>query len=423
MNEQKQTESEIDEAIMVASRNFNLSRDQTALLSKLTRIHGPVRLSREKSGLHFNFASPEGIKRDGAIELQKRHCSLNADKYVKDPKKNDMVGMCHKYNIKYSVSELLSMLDLYQRIPNNTKVDFRPNRIDFRAYLSYDKYGNAIPESVGTVIPVTELSEDHPAIIYLKTRKGGAFDPIKLYEHFRLSYCSKHNPERKYTIMPNGFTKSPEGRIVFFMDQHGKERGWQARLIEIDHEHKKYYWNPFKEAFLPVYIKSSHLPDNQRDKNSKNIEKEWTLLSPYADFEKFTMPKYLIATGSERNTVLLGFDGANKLAKDKGFRGLFLCEGPMDAARIYQCGYPAAAVMGKYISKNQANLAANSFDFVVSVSDNDSAGSDFLDWFNKTFTNIGIPVYNLIVPDPYKDAGECPTDILSKHISDLFEET
>lgn len=409
-----------EDSVRVAAKNFNLSEEHTLLLQKLTKIHGPVRVSRERNGIHYNFASPAGIEKDGSIELQKRHCSLNADKYVADPYKNDMVALCHKYNTRYAVSELLAMKNIDLRIPQGIKIDRRANMRDPRASLKYDEYGNPIPDNVGNIIPVNKLPPNHPAVVYLSSREGGAFSMDDLYRQFRCSFCTASNPEKRFLSMPFGFKKSPEGRIVYFIDQHGKERGWQARVIEWEHEGFLYYWNPSEQLFRPVYVLSSNIPSTLRDLDVNGEPKKWTLLPEFRQFKDFSLPKYLIATGSERNTVLLGFDGSLSLSKDTGFKGLFICEGPMDAARIFQCGYPAAACMGKYVSVNQINLAANSFDFVVGIGDNDDAGSSFMEGFKASCLQCGMRHFTLPVPNEYKDAGETPFSVMMPYLNDFL---
>lgn len=93
------------------------------LVAAMRRVHGPGNLRREAKGLHYYFPSPEGLIRDGEVELYKLHATLNIDRYLgvgywasrRGTYDQDMSAKCHKYDKAYRVSELTTMVPLSER--------------------------------------------------------------------------------------------------------------------------------------------------------------------------------------------------------------------------------------------------------------------------------------------------------------------
>lgn len=398
------------------SEKFNLNRNQKLILYNLMQVHGPSRLARESSGIHMYLPSPIALEKDGKIELYKKHLSLNLDKLKKT---EDKIALCHKYNVSYSVDELLSMSHIEKRC--GTVVKRVLNTYDSRAGLIHDEDGNVIHEPAGDVIPINKLPEEHPAVQYILNRTGGAFSPDILYEHFRVSYCANPSSVKKYYKYPNDFDKSPMGRIVFFVDQIGKERGWQARLIEFEDDDHVFIWNGYKNLFYPVYIKSDRLLKEGRtdevDYNPKTGKpKDLSILNPYRKINGFTLPKYLISAGSSRNEAILGYDAAERLARKNETRNLFITEGPFDATRIFHAGYPAVALMGKYCDITQVRVMTRYFKNFYVVGDTDDAGKVMMDNVHETFLRSNILVNKISVPNDYKDVAEMTVDQVRKMI-------
>ena len=186
-----------------------------------------MRIAREFSGLHFYIACPECLEQEGSSELTKKHLAINPGK---DFAGQDCCAMCMKCQEVYRVTILVSMPTLDQR-----GIEYRPEVVPPQVgpnmdLLEPDGKGNLIPKGPGEVVPVTSLAEDHPAMIYLSSRQ---FEPMALWQQFRCSYCTKENPNLYFRRLAGGFRASPQGRLIFFADQHGVQVGWQARILEM----------------------------------------------------------------------------------------------------------------------------------------------------------------------------------------------
>jgi DNA primase len=108
-------------------------------------------------------------------------------------------------------------------------------------------------------------------------------------------------------------------------------------------------------------------------------------------------PKYLYNSSLKKSRLLFG----GHLLNEEPL--LHVTEGPLDAMWLDQCGYPAVALLGAYLSKAQANLLQDlSVGEVVLCFDNDEAGKIGLD---KALTVLGegVRVSYVTIPEPYKD--------------------
>jgi hypothetical protein len=81
------------------------------LAEALSKIHGPVLVASEKSGVHLYMASPKALEQFGKVELRKRHLSVNASKHFqihnhtpvgnKPKRKRQSCAMCMKTGQPY----------------------------------------------------------------------------------------------------------------------------------------------------------------------------------------------------------------------------------------------------------------------------------------------------------------------------------
>lgn len=384
------------------------------LAQALARKHGDVHISREDGGIHLNMASPKCLEEDGLIELDpsKRHLAVNADKYFALGKwaskigtyDNDRCARCMKYATVYNVSELLKMVPLSDR-GFKTKLGGAKVSIgaDNSNYLEDDGNGNMVAAPPGKVIPITMLPSNHPAAEYLTAR---GFDLGSLEAQFDTSYCFEELPEcevrqRHYRRLPGGFKDTPQGRIIFYADMLGVRRGWQARVLDRREDTSKWYWHPYEKEWVAT----------------ANLEgEEWVPTPRFVTTEKrdgtafkFDPSKYRISRGASRNKLIIGLDAAlkwNQANRKPGQYIIFICEGPLDAGRL---GAPAVAILGKFLSEDQATIIAKFFNILVYVADNDKAGIEGANRIRKRMADKDLKF--LYVPDEYKDIGETPQDV------------
>ena len=351
------------------------------LAAQLALLHGKVRLARESAGIHAYMASPACLLKDGIIELTKLHLAVNLDKYIAG---TDLCGQCMKTSKAYRMTSLLRYPPLKERgiqniTPQVFEADTNPD------YLELDAKGNKVPKGPGECQLLTELPAGHPALEYLAAR---GYDPAKLVAQFRASFCHQERSDLHWRPMPGGFKATPQGRIVFFMDMMGVQAGWQARVLEVERKHARYYLHPYEGQWVAV---------QQRLKPGS----PWV---PIPGFENWDPAKYLLAYGSKRNSSLMGLDAAIAFNKDQKRKLCVLVEGPLDAGRI---GPPGIAIMGKFFSENQSKLITTNFDDVVFIGDNDEAGKQAK---QKVYERLGTaPGIRLLLPDlprTFKDVGE-----------------
>ena len=377
--------------ILGSSCPDDIDDEVLVLAQRLSKIHGLVKLASESGGVHMYIASPICLAEFGPDELlpSKMHLAVNADKYLGRPpysEPNDYSALCMKTGEIYSISDLLSYSSLELR--GCTGVRHQVAIVEKNDYLMEDAQGNKIPKAPGDVISLADLQDDHPVIVYLKSRD---FDPQKLVTQFDASFCTEHN-DGYWKDLGSGFRASPKYRLVFNIDIKGVRRGWQARILELkikgsDGEKYHFFYNSDKPIWTPVKVL-----DESTD--------EWILMP---GFSEWNPPKYMLGYGTRRNLCLMGFDAALAINKDKEKSWIGLTEGPLDAARL---GSPFCAAMGKSLSPKQADLC-RLFEFVVVAIQNDEAGGQFRESAVKQLRNVGLPVAVIEPPsDSIKDYGD-----------------
>lgn len=137
------------------------------LAQALSRLHGQIHLAQEAHGLHLYMASPKCLEEDGAVELNKRHLTINLDRYFGEGnfagRKNynpDASALCHKTDTKYFVSRLLTMAPLADR---GIRAEVQAS-VTIRAPEERAKFcipaadGSLVPDHPGMVVPITGIN-------------------------------------------------------------------------------------------------------------------------------------------------------------------------------------------------------------------------------------------------------------------------
>lgn len=371
-----------------------VSEECMQLARELSAIHGRVTIAREASGVHLYMASPECLEQDGRVELTKRHLAVNYTKYSNGKYKS---AMCMKTNTPYDVRDLLTMRPLADRgiqaLPGKNHVV-----VTDESQLVDDGKGNKIPPSPGECVPVFRLPKEHPAQQYLASR---GYDAARLYQQFRLSWCETERPH-KYREIGAGFKTTPQGRIVFFIDVHGVQKGWQARVLEMTTPDGLYYWHPYQKEWVFAAVR-----EGKRWKATSGME---------SVVDK--MAKYQIGQGCKRNQVVMGLDAAIKWNQCKGRAQAVLAEGALDAGRV---GPPGIAMLGKFVSPFQAALLAQHFQKLVYVADNDAAGQAAKRKLAEQMqAHPGVELVYADLPEQVKDLGEMSRSDAVKFVSSFL---
>ena len=349
------------EGLTYASGNgaVNLSDRERILIGHLIRIHGPGMLTRGSRGKELRLPDPTLLMQDGSKELASRHLYVNIDKCLNPQCQKDLYSAREVKSGKvYNINDLLDMTPVEARnIPNVRKVSRKLVSATMDKFMEMDENGKLIPLRPGKVTPVTELASDHPAIEYLASRKFTNLQ--QLYDQFRLSWCYEEVEKGPYGNLAGGFRKTPQGRLIFFIDQLGVNKGWQARIPEKTIGKIKYYYHPYKNEYVPIGV---HTEDGLRVMDM--------YMRPDKPPNEIVNCKYIIGLHTPKNDTLMGFDAALKWNKENGDPGIIgVVEGALDAGRL---GPPFVNVMGSRLSESQANLIANFFKKVYYVCDDDS---------------------------------------------------
>lgn len=118
-------------------------------------------------------------------------------------------------------------------------------------------------------------------------------------------------------------------------------------------------------------------------------------------------PKYLYPKGMKKSKALFGDD-----SWVNNGRHVVVCEGIMDALRIEQAGYHAAAVLGSQVSLYQAMLLRRCKKITIAP-DNDEAGEKLVaDLYSKL---SGVPIFLASYDQP--DPGDCPVEVLQQALA------
>jgi 5S rRNA maturation endonuclease (ribonuclease M5) len=363
-----------------------LPEDYQILIKQLKKIHKRVKITRNSASrdLILRFPSPYALDQDGLKETRSIHGAINLTYYFeKNGHEKNYGGRCLKYDqIRYKMSELLNMPSLDQRGYKNVQ-SVLEGFLD-TTVLIQDANGNWIPKPPGKCTPLTALPEGHAALEYVLNR---GFDPEKLYAQFRASYCYEEywDEQSYYKRLPYGFKFSPQGRIIFFMDMHGVQKGWQGRLIEKEENGVISYWQPYDDIWVPVKYR---------------MQGEVLPLDPKNDFK---IMKYNTGKGSKKTETFMGFDAAVK----SEHKHAIIVEGVLDAARL---GVPGMSVQGKTLSDIQATLLADNFEKVFVIGDNDHGGKNLVEQVVSRMIMKSVPVEEIEIPHKYNDVGEMPQD-------------
>lgn len=211
------------------------------------------------------------------------------------------------------------------------------------------------------ILPLRCLPEDNPAIVYLRGRN---FDPVELDETFGFRYCAVG---RKFRNVPFDASNT----IIIPVYSAGSFVGWQSRLL----------YDP--KAVSEDVMEAMGYTDRKDD---------GTLRRP---------PKYLTSPGLSKADVLYNVDWA------KNFDTVVVTEGVMDCVRV---GKQGVATFGKHVSDNQKRMLLSLWKTIVLLLDPDASKSQ-----TELVRDLTVPGGPRVVPvalSGYKDAGECPRDIL-----------
>lgn len=382
--------------------------DVMRLAEALSRKHGQVSVALESGGLHLYMASPAKLATSGDKELSSCHLAVNADKYfvrgdhwqsLNGQYDHDLSAMCMSTSTPYRVSELLAMPPLAERGIKPTQEGVRVQNVV--EYLVPDGKGNMVPEGPGETTPLTQLPEDHPGVVYLKNRNYN----LELLElQFNARYCTKELPidpsedvRRFYRRLPVLGYDTPQQRIIFFAYEQGVHLGWQGRVLDYnDDQGRRWVLHPYSNQWVHV-------------ETFDPTAEKWVPVPEIANSHiKWELSKYKFGRSCRRNSMIMGLDAAIEWNEMMGLRQrtCILGEGPLDAGRW---GPPAVALLGKFMSPNQADILTKYFDRVLYVSDSDSYGRKSRKRVD-TLLYGKVEVEMLDLPPGKKDPGELTPD-------------
>jgi len=253
----------------------------------------------------------------------------------------------------FSVEELLEMATIQQRHPDiQTKAGVVGGTTDDNRESHWEPdpaTGVKCPPPPGKTTPLIELPDTHAAIWYVKSR---GFEPRKLWEQFRASWCYEEYPAGQngihYRQLPGGWKDTPQGRIIFHSMHKGTPMTWQGRYLEYVSEDglNKYALHPYRNEW-------SHLATRA------GVHQPWIPVAPFdetdanGNLKMAGLSKYRTAKYSYR--AMMGWDAALAAPDKDGLKWCVLCEGPLDAARV---GPGGVALIGKSISAENAAKVA-----------------------------------------------------------------
>lgn len=381
----------------VALRSTNLNKDYQNLISKLLQIHGTGMLHYSPSTSSYELRIPDPIllNNDGPKELFSRHLYINLTKYIEQ--NHGAAARCVKNGKVYRIIELLNNYRPLKERGYYWDVDKFLGKCKSRLFIPRDINSNATSCNVappGDVIPITELPSDHPAILYLKSRNFSDEMIKDLYKQFETSFCISESKGASYFDEYHGLGKSPKGKLIFFVNHFGENKGWQSRVIEKVEGNTKYYYTFYNQddprnGWVPVAT-YDHI-----DKTYKTFPRVPTTLLKH---------KYVIAYGTRKSECILGLDAALRFNKDRKEKYIIITEGALDAGKL---GIPACCVFGNRISVAQCKLIVNNFDRVYYALDHDLAGNTLEISIQETLMALGFSNFAKIeYPSQFKDIGE-----------------
>jgi DNA primase len=182
--------------------------------------------------------------------------------------------------------------------------------------------------------------------------------------------------------LPDGF-KIPDNHWIF-------RRGFSRETLE----NAGCIVNKYGDLIVPVYDAAQNLKG-------------------YISRRQQATPKYMYSYGFRKSTVLFGGDVVTKASK------VYVTEGALDALWLRQHGYPAVAVLGAHISKEQIRLINKLYpEEVILCLDNDEAGQIGI---RKALVDMeqSYMVSYIVIPKGYKDVQDIHNSkVLTKVIQD-----
>jgi hypothetical protein len=223
---------------------------------------------------------------------------------------------------------------------------YRVERMDTRDIVQEARrknlkiWENEIP-TPGDIVNISSLSDDHPAIEYLRKRGIEKDDA----EDMKLSYCIKGQ------FRFCGGLGTTSGRIIFPIYMSGDLHGWQARVIDgSTPKGRRCVW--------------------------KGEQHGWTFPTKGSDgnWSDFGVPKYYTCPGMKRSSALFNFDQAVQEGKDL----VVVTEGPIDCLKV---GKRGVATFGSKITNQQIRILKSNWDLVIWILDRDIDTDST--WFNS----------------------------------------
>lgn len=384
----------------LSAKSIELQPKYAKLITQLLKVHetGMLHYSVSSNSFELRLPDPCLLIEDGFKELNSKHLYVNLTKYIEQG--HIAPARCVKTGKVYTMLNLLNMKPLRNRqdeIPWN--IDKFLSKYKQKTLIipkTYENSNDAINvEPPGECIEITKLPENHPAVLYLKQRGFTTRENLEsLVKQFNLSFCikSKYN---FYEDLYMGLSKSPEGKLIFFIHQFGELKGWQSRRIEKRDGDTLYHYhldsnNAMKTGWIPV----------------GKYDHDTSKLSPLPGVSKKVFDsKYVIGMGTKASQCLLGFDAAIEYNKNRTSKDIVLVEGALDAAKF---GIPACSAFGCHVSKRQAELLVNNFDNIYLIRDHDLAGEELFTSLNNELLRLGVPerLHEISYPHIYKDIGE-----------------
>ena len=212
--------------------------------------------------------------------------------------------------------------------------------------------------SPGTLVSLTGLPDDHPAIIYIRNRKQNVRE---LNDVFGVRYCTAGQ------MFGRGGVFNTSNTLIFPLFLDGSIIGWQSRLL----------YNPDT-----LTDEECGLLGFRRDEDG-----EWD-----------KPPKYFTSPGLEKGRALYNFDNARQSEL------VVITEGPFDAIGV---GRPAVATLGKGVTDQQARLIKNRWAVAVILLDPGDADKEMSELEGKLRPGVITLRVDL---KGYKDPGEAPRD-------------
>ena len=398
----------------LSSKNISLKPQYERLISHLLKIHetGILHYSIATKSFELRIPDPILLKEDGFKELFSKHLYVNLTKYIEY--QHSSPARCVKNGKIYSMVELLNMK------PLRLRQDELP--WDVEKFLSkYKQKTLVIPKTItssnneeetefhGTCIPIIDLPNNHVAIQYLLSRGFDKSYIKNLYNQFKVSYCIEYKNNNMYKDLYKGLSKSPVGKIIFFIYHFGKYKGWQARRIEKEENGLIYHWhfdqnNHLNSSWIPV-ARVEYIQDkcDTSNNDTQQIKRKISLLPNV--HRSIINSKYVIGFGTRASESILGFDSALDYNKDKNTKCIVIVEGAFDAAKF---GPPACSCFGCRVSKKQALLLHNNFDIIYYVKDHDDAGNELEHSIKEEFASLNAlnKLREIQYPSNFKDLGD-----------------